>query len=449
MINKKLLIVDDDKFFARAMRDDLAADFLEIVLAHTVREGEAAARANDFDVVLLDNNLPDGSGLSLIPIILRVNESAKIILVTAFPNFESAVQALKNGAYDYLSKPVELAELRVTIERALQASALEAVEAVSRYRTDRDRRASAIIGDGAQFRHISELVTRAAATNASVLITGETGTGKNVVAKAIHYHSSHSNSAFIAVNCAALPENLIEAELFGVEKGAFTGATATRKGTFELADGGTLFLDEIGEMPVALQAKLLSALEDRRVKRIGGATEKQVQVKVIAATNAEPERAIQENRFRRDLFYRLSVLRIHLAPLRERLDEIPVLCRHFIEQLAFGREVELAPGEVETLQKYDFPGNVRELRNIIERCLLLQEGRFIRPSQIIAAAPFQITTKNQTVADDTEILRLADVEKTHILDAYQKLNRNIARTADALDVSLSTLKRKLREFGER
>lgn len=444
--NGKLLIVDDDKFFCRTIKDDFGADFLEISIANTIREAEIICGQSGLDIVLLDNNLPDGSGLSLIQPILRGNENAKIILVTAFPNFENAVQALKNGAYDYVPKPIELEELRVTIERALQTAALENVEAVSRYHSRQERRENSFVGGGQQFQAIQEMILRAAATNASVLITGETGTGKNVVAKAIHFESVWRDNAFISVNCAALPENLIESELFGVEKGAFTGATSSRKGTFELADGGTLFLDEIGEMPISLQAKLLSALEDRRIKRIGGSAERAVQVKVIAATNSEPERAITENRFRRDLFYRLSVLRIHLAPLRTRRADVPALSQHFLEHFAVGREISLPDSEIEFLQKYDFPGNVRELRNIIERCVLLQEGKFIYPSKIIAP-----TDAPKIAAADTEfeILKLAEVEKNHILAAYQKLNRNISRTANALDISLSTLKRKLREFGER
>jgi DNA-binding NtrC family response regulator len=447
--DKKLLIIDDDKFFCQSIKDDLQNEFAEVVVSHRVTDAEKLCSQTGFDVVLLDNNLPDGSGLSLIPLILRVKENAKIILVTAFPNFENAVEALKKGAFDYVSKPIEIEELRVTIERALESSALEAVKEVSQYRTDRERRKTAIIGRGEQHQEIQELVNRAASTNASVLITGETGTGKNVAAKAIHFQSANSDSPFISVNCAALPENLIEAELFGVEKGAYTGAVQSRKGTFELADGGTLFLDEIGEMPTALQAKLLSALEERRIKRIGGTTERSVKVRVIAATNAEPERAIAGNRLRADLYYRLSVLRIHLVPLRERTADIPILCQHFIEQFSFGRDITLPAGEIELLQKYSFPGNVRELRNIIERCVILQEGNYIYPSKIIAATPNEQPQQLAENENSAEIIKLADVEKNHILNSYQKLNCNIARTADALDISLSTLKRKLREYGVR
>ncbi|MBC7796650.1 MAG: sigma-54-dependent Fis family transcriptional regulator [Pyrinomonadaceae bacterium] len=438
-----LLIVDDDSFFAKVIKDDFSSDYFNCEIARNVAQARVLCAHTSFDVVLLDNNLPDGGGLDIVPDILRVNDRAKIILVTAFPTFDSAVQALKKGAYDYVSKPVELDELKLSIERALRTSDLEAVEQVAVYERAKEREQSNIIGTGKDFDDVKELVFRAANSGASVLITGETGTGKNVVAKAIHHHGSNKNAPFIAVNCAALPESLIEAELFGVEKGAFTGATNTRKGTFELADGGTLFLDEIGEMPIALQAKLLSALEDRLIRRIGGEQFRAVNVRIIAATNAEPEKAIAEKRFRQDLFYRLSVIQIHLKPLREQRASIPVLAKHFIEQLAPNRSVEISAAELDFLQSYDFRGNVRELRNIVERSLIMGAGREIFPSQIVDYKPqaaFVETNQNMT---------LAESEKQIILNKFNFNNNNLARTAIALDISLSTLKRKLREYGMR
>lgn len=439
-----LLIVEDDALFGQAVKEDLSSSALGCVVAPTLSEARRALRSQtSFEVVLLDNHLPDGSGLDIVQDILRTNDRTKIIFVTAFPTFESAVQALKNGAYDYISKPIELDELHLTIERALRASSLEAVEQVAVYRRDKEREKASIIGAGKDFEDIQEIVFRAANSAASVLITGETGTGKNVVAKNIHYASARRNAPFISVNCAALPENLIEAELFGVEKGSFTGATNSRKGTFELADGGTLFLDEIGEMPVALQTKLLSALEDRSFRRIGGEHFRQVNARIIAATNAEPHKAIIEKRFRSDLFYRLSVIQIHLLPLRERRASIPVLTRHFIEQLAPHRRLEISNAELDFLANYDFPGNVRELRNIIERCLILGAEDQIFPSKIV---------KNEIVSETVKMpdtSTLAEVEKRFILSKFSACNHNLARTAHALDISLSTLKRKLRQYGHR
>jgi DNA-binding NtrC family response regulator len=378
-----LMIVDDDRLYSESVRAYLGDFDLDVTLAHTIGAARILYNHKSFDLVLLDNHLPDGDGLALVPELLRINDRTKIILGTAFPSFDNAVLALKNGVYDYISKPIDLDELQTTIDRAIHTSNLEAVEQVEIYHKNKEKQSFSLIGDQKNIQEIQDLVLKAAATNASVLITGETGTGKNVVAKAIHFAGASCHAPFISVNCAALPENLIESELFGVEKGAFTGAIATRKGTFELADGGTLLLDEIGEMPIALQAKLLSALEERRIKRIGGHTEREVNVRVIAATNAEPERSIKDGSFRRDLFYRLSVIRIHLLPLRERRGDIPYLCRHFIEQFAPGRGINISETEIALLQSYDFPGNVRELRNIIERSLILQDGQQIYPSRRI------------------------------------------------------------------
>ncbi|MBX7169868.1 MAG: sigma-54 dependent transcriptional regulator [Pyrinomonadaceae bacterium] len=322
----RLLFVDDDKLFGDSVKNDFDPKDIVITCVQSVTEAQKLCQKNAFDVILLDNNLPDGSGLELIPDILSLNDRAKIILITAFPSFDNAVKAIKNGVFDYLSKPIDLTELHLTIEKALRTSKLEAVEQVERYRSYQDSRQNPLIG----FRQnpdFLKVVERAAEAKASVLITGETGTGKNVIAKYIHYHALNQTNPFISLNCAALPETLIESELFGVEKGAFTGANQTRKGLFELADGGTLFLDEIGEMPPALQAKFLSALEDRQIRRVGGDKARSVNVRIIAATNAEPEKAIANKTFRSDLFYRLSLIRIHLPPLRERKEDIPELCR--------------------------------------------------------------------------------------------------------------------------
>ena len=444
--HKQLLILDDDQFFCDAVSDGIAGPALSVITAHSLSQARHLCAKDRFDVVLLDNTLPDGSGLSLIPDVIRMNERAKIILITAFPNWNHAVSALKNGAYDYLSKPIELEELRVTIERALRSSELERIEQVHRYRNSRESAEAALIGDGPAFHEVMELIQKASATRASVLITGETGTGKNVVAKAIHYTGSSNSQPFINVNCAALPENLVEAELFGVEKGAYTGASSTRKGTVELADGGTLFLDEIGEMPVPLQAKLLSVLEDQKVKRVGGDIVRSVDVRVIAATNLALDRAIEEGRFRRDLYYRLGVIHVHLRPLRERRQDIPRLAEFFAHKFAPGRHFELPDSEVDSLMHYDWPGNVRELKNIIERCLILHEGATLRPSTLLTRSTKQASKTASIAPPATNTLLLEEVERRHILNTLEQFFNNYTRTAIALGVSLSTLKRKLKEY---
>lgn len=455
---RELLIVDDDDLFCDSIKLAFESKDTVVTTANSVAEARARCSSRSFDAVLLDNQLPDGSGLELLPDILNANDNAKIILATAFPTFDHAVKAIKQGAYDYISKPVDLDELSAAFERAFQASRLQAVEQVAKYKNDKQRRESVLIGfktDGARIR---DLVHRSAASEASVLITGETGTGKNVIAKMIHHLGHEPTSPMITINCAALPDTLIESELFGVEKGAFTGATQTKKGLFELAEGGTLFLDEIGEMPAALQAKLLSALEDRKIRRVGGEKERAIKVRVIAATNAEPEKAIAEGKFRSDLFYRLSVIRIHIPSLRERIEDVPELCSHFVEKFAPGRKIRIPEADMNVLSRYHFPGNVRELKNIIERALILQEGDLIFPSQLVEVKPdLPPTVETVNVLSDASILRsgvasgmpLTELERRYIIAVYEGHGKNLARASNALGISFSTMKRKLQSFGMR
>jgi DNA-binding NtrC family response regulator len=457
-LKRSLLIIDDDDLFADSLRIALAGPTTEVASVTSLAAARVIIRTRAFDAILLDNNLPDGSGLDILEEILAQNDRTKVILATAFPSFDHAVKAVKQGAYDYISKPIDLPELEASIERACEASRLQAVEQLALYKRDRNRKESSIVGFSKANCSIRSMIERAAKTQAPVLITGETGTGKNVIAKAIHFLGSESTQPLVNLNCAAIPETLIEAELFGAEKGSYTGAVQTRKGIFELADQGTLFLDEIGEMPPQLQAKLLTALEDKRIRRVGGDKDRIVNVRIIAATNAEPEKAIEEGRFRRDLFYRMSVIRIHIPPLRERPEDIPELCEHFIRAFAPSRPVQISADECSRLQDYSFPGNVRELRNIIERALILQEGDEIFPSRLLETTPIQTSKVAEQVADRSATTlhsvsqfemgtSLSEVEKQHIFATFSRCNGNIAHTAKALDISLSTTKRKLRSYG--
>jgi DNA-binding NtrC family response regulator len=455
---REILIVDDDTLFCDMVRLSVGNETTRVTVANSVAAARGICQKKAFDAVLLDNQLQDGSGLDLMPDILGANDNAKIVLATAFPTFGHAVKAIKQGAYDYVSKPVDIEELLDTLERAFQASRLQAVEQVARYQNDRQRRESVLIGFNVLTFQIRDLINRAAGSEASVLITGETGTGKNVIAKMIHHIGRSVSSPMININCSALPETLIESELFGVEKGAFTGANQTRKGLFELAEGGTLFLDEIGEMPPALQAKLLTALEDRRIRRVGGDKDRSINVRIMAATNAEPEKALETGAFRKDLFYRLSVIRIHLPSLRERIEDVPDLCRHFVDTFAPGRDVHIPDIELKRLMEYHFPGNVRELKNIIERALILHEGDEIYPSRLLdirpvsAVAPEAASMSCASTHFDHAIattLPLPELEKRYILAVYDGHDRNMARASQALGISFSTMKRKLQTFGAR
>jgi len=289
-------------------------------------------------------------------------------------------------------------------------------------------------------------VELAASSNSPVLITGETGTGKTLVAKAIHYRSRAARLPFIGINCASLPESLIEAELFGYEKGAFTGAVAARKGIFEMAEGGTLFLDEIGDIPMHLQAKLLSVIEEKKLRRLGSESLRPVNARIMAATNAQLEDSLGKT-FRKDLYYRLSVIRIHIPPLRERRSELPALCRHLLKTISGGRDVSLTTQELDNLTGYGWPGNVRELRNVLERSVLLHLGGELRPSELLHAAE-QCTeaVPSAPAAADEEVLTLEEVENRHIRRVLAGFSGNYTRAAKALGISLSTLKRKLKSL---
>lgn len=440
--DKKLLIIDDDPLLCHTVSEALADIHIEVISAHTASDGLEECETAEFDIVLLDQKLPDAHGMDCCASILQCQERAKIIFITAYPSFENAVQAIKVGAHDYLSKPFELGELRLAVSQAMRTLELEQVEQVQRYRSRQEGERTVLVGHRGGLREVQHLVDLAATNDAAVLITGQTGTGKTLVAKAIHYCGSDAENAFIRVNCAAIPENLMEAELFGYDKGAFTGAAAANKGLFEMASGGTLFLDEIGEIPCHLQSKLLGVLDDQQIKRLGGQTFKSVDVRVVAATNADLETAINRGRFREDLYYRLSVIRIHVPPLRERLVDLPDLCRHFIRQIVPDQKIELGSEELEAMGDYPWPGNVRELRNVIERAVLVRHGCHIHPSRLLRANGVS-SPEPKTSNAPNKIMTLKSLEARHIRETLSLLEGNYTRTAKALGISRSTLMRKL------
>lgn len=440
---KTFLIIDDDRVFSNAVRDYLSGDSVEVLVANTAADGISFCHQKMIDVVLLDQQLPDAEGHTLCPAILQCNDQTKIIFSTAFPSFENAIKAIRSGATDYLSKPYDLEELSLSVRQAYRTLELENTEQIQDYRSTRESEDSVIIG-GEGLSEIKKLVGLAATSDSPVLITGETGTGKTLVAKAIHYRGPSPKAPFISINCASLPESLIEAELFGYEKGAYTGAVASRKGLFEMADGGTLFLDEIGEMPVHLQAKLLSVLEEKKLRRLGSESVRTVTVRIIAATGVKIEDFLGKT-FRKDLYYRLSVIRMHIPPLRERRSDIPLLCSHLMKTISVGHEVTLSEAECARLCRYDWPGNVRELKNILERAYLLQKGEEFRPADLLGKTQQSQTafTESESGAD-APLLSLEDVEMRHIRFVLDRLSGNYTQAAKALGISLSTLKRKLK-----
>jgi DNA-binding NtrC family response regulator len=440
---KSLLIIDDDELFCDAIRIGLHSQNLTIHIAHKGQDGLAFCKKHHVDIILLDQKLPDGEGRNLCPQLLQVNDQVKIIFITAYPSFESAVKGIQVGAHDYLSKPFELDELRLSIEQMFHTQELEKNVALQHYKRHREHSDTVLVSHGG-LQDTQDIVQRAAQSQAPVIITGETGTGKNVVAKYIHFHSQRADNGFLSINCAALPENLIEAELFGTVKGAFTGATETRKGIFEMADGGTLLLDEIGEMPLHLQSKLLSVLEEGQVRKLGSHSLKPVDVRIIAATNRDIEQAVKDNRFREDLYFRLNVLRIHVPPLRQRQQDIPDLCRHFLNKIPDAAHMILASEELDLLCQYHWPGNVRELKNIIERAVIFQRDGGIYPSELLQSSS---ATSAKSSHDGHQTLEM--VIRHHILTVLESQQGNLTQTSNTLGISLSTLKRRLKEYATR
>jgi DNA-binding NtrC family response regulator len=444
---RRILVIDDDKVFCSAVADYFTNEATEVFTAHTGEDGLAICAQHGVDVVLLDQKLPDAEGVSLCSSILDHHDQTKIIFITAYPSFDNAVEAIKTGAYDYLSKPFELEELHLAIERAMRTVALERIEQLQSYKDDKESEETVLVSGNGAFAEIRQLIDVAASEDAPILITGETGTGKSIVARSIHYRGLGQKRVFMCINCAALPENLIEAELFGCEKGAFTGAVNARKGIFELAEGGTLLLDEIGAMPLHLQSKLLGVLEDKKIRRIGGESVRSVEVRVIAASNTDLEDAITKGTFREDLYYRLSVIRIHIPPLRDRKEDIPELCRYFIHKMTHGSPVKLSDSELARLMEYEWPGNVRELKNVLERSLILHKRSELRPSKFLNGGFKPSSTSSFPLPGGNGSSSLAEVERRHIRYVLNIYSGNYTQTARALGISLSTLKRKVKRYG--
>lgn len=445
MAKLSILIIDDDRNFSLSIGDYLERKGYQVESANTGGDGLRLARERWFHIALLDENLPDAQGHELCPELLKCNADLKIVFITAYPSFNHALQAIRSGAYDYLSKPFELGELDLSLANAIRTIKLEQEADVGRYAASQGQAES--LGEWASpsMARLTAEAEMIADSNSPVLITGETGTGKNVLARRIHDRSSRRQGPFIVLNCSAIPETLAEAELFGHERGAFTGAVRTKKGVFELASGGTLVLDEIGDMPLTLQTRLLTVLDSGIIRRVGGEAPIPVDVRLVATTNADLEQEVAANRFRADLFYRLSVIRFSVPPLRQRPEDIPLLAEHFLKILSRGN-ASLPRSEIEALKGYGWPGNIRELRNIIERSLLLQRAGPLSPSTLIAkirAQPAEIRVPEPNVGP--EDLLLESVEMRHIRTVLERCGGNKSRAAKALGISLSSLKRKVKD----
>ena len=447
MAQATLLIVDDEELVRWSLRERLRKDGYTVLESGTVA-GAMEKLTPAVDLVLLDQRLPDGDGLTLLRQIKESSPDTLVILMTAFSTVENAVAAMKHGAYHYLNKPFNLDDVSAVVEKALETSRLRREVRMLRGSQSRDYGFDAIIGSSSAMVEAKSLLERIAASPATtVLLTGETGTGKDLAAKAIHYNSERASKPFVNITCSALPEQLLESELFGHERGAFTDARQQKRGLLETADGGTVFLDEIGEMTPGLQAKLLRFLEDRTFKRVGGLNDIRVDVRVIAATNRSLDDEVRAGRFREDLFYRLQVMPVRLPPLRERVGDIRLLVAHYIDRYnrEFRKRVRgLQPGAQAMLDQYRWPGNVRELRNAIERAMLLADNG------LLGAEDFATLSKAATPATfrlPPEGVDLETVERQLVIQALQRAGGNQTQAGHLLGINRDQVRYRIEKFG--
>jgi DNA-binding NtrC family response regulator len=442
---EKILLVDDEPGVLAAL-ETLLDETYAVLTATSGTEAWQILEEEEIAVAVVDLSMPDLSGLELLRRLREKKLPTELIMVTGFGTIDSAVEAMRNGAYDYLTKPVEGGRLLPVIAKAAEKNALTVSYHAMATQLRELTRYEDLIGQSESMREIYKLIEAVAKSDASTLISGESGTGKELVARAIHQRSSRSKAPFVPINCSALPVDILENELFGHEKGAFTGALNEKPGCFEQADQGTVFLDEIGEMPYELQAKLLRALEERKFRRLGGRKEIVVDVRVIAATNRDARRAVKEKTLREDLFYRLAVVEIELPPLRERIGDLPLLAQEFLQRYAAkaGKRIQGFSREtLETLSRHSWPGNVRELRNVVERAVLLCSGRQITVPEL----PKYLFDQEDSAEIHIPLgTTMDEAERRIILRTLAAQNNNKTRAAEVLGISLKTLHNKLARY---
>jgi two-component system, NtrC family, response regulator AtoC len=454
----RVLVVDDESNLRLVVRKELTRLGHEVEVASDGEEAWQLLEEKDFEVMLTDINMPRMNGIELLRRLRENHQNPpEVIMLTGYATMESAIEAMKLGAYDYLMKPYRISELAVLISQAAEKYRLKIDN--QRLRAQIQRKTPdvpEIVAESPQMKEVLRLVRRVAPSETNVLITGESGTGKELIAQAIHRLSLRSTGAFVDLNCAALSDSLLESELFGYEAGAFSGARGRKLGLFEIADGGTLFLDEIMEMPLTLQSKLLRALETKSFFRVGGIRKVEVNVRLIAATNRDPQKAIAEGTFRPDLLYRINSFEIHIPPLRERREDIEPLTRYLLQKIAEQNPPEVSPEAMEALKSYDWPGNVRQLRNCLERAVLLCDHGVITlkefPPEVVhkiqptAHYPTYESQKEGFTTSQPTTFALRELEKRQILRALERTGWHRGKTAKLLGISPSTLYRRLKEY---
>jgi len=443
----KILIVDDEQSILSTLKGSLEDEGFSTVLASTGENALKIIDSQEIDLVLLDVWLPGKDGLEVLKEIKKTDPGTAVVIMTGHGTIDTAVKALKLGAMDFIEKPLDLNKIIVTINNALRIKNLEEENAFLRKKTSKE---DEIIGDSPAITRLKKEIELAAPSDAWVLILGENGSGKELVARRLHNLSRRADRPFVEVNCAAIPEELIESELLGHEKGSFTGATERKRGKFELADKGTLFLDEIGDMSLATQAKVLRVLQEQRFERVGGSSTIQVDVRVITATNKNLEKEIEQGRFREDLYYRLNVIPLYVPPLRERKQDIPRLVDHFLSTFAMlndGKKKKITAGAIKKLVEHNWPGNVRELKNIVERMVIMTRGDTIKEENI----PLFMSGAAMEMDDLLEIASLKEArmafERRFIERKLAQCGYNISKTADLIGLERSNLHRKIKGLG--
>ncbi len=447
----RALIVDDERSMCELLQVGLTKRGFDVAVRTSAAEGFSLLQNEDFDVLVTDLNMPGMSGIELCERAAANRPDMPVVVLTAFGSLETATAAIRAGAYDFITKPVELDALQISLERAVQHRALRSEVKRLRKAVAASQPLPDLLGASSSMKQVYDFIERVSETDASVLITGESGTGKELVAKALHERSQRRSGPLVAVNCAAMPEGLLESELFGHVRGAFTDAKEAHPGLFTQANGGTLFLDEIGELPLSLQPKLLRALQERKVRPVGGDTDVAFDARIVAATNRDLESAAAEHRFREDLYYRINVIHIAVPPLRARGTDVLLLGQHFVTHFAgaFGKNVHgISPAAAEKLVAYAWPGNVRELQNCVERAVALARFEEI----VVEDLPEKVRSYKRTRlvldSDDTsELIPLEELERRYILRVLERLGGNKSLTAQTLGLDRKTLYRKLLQYG--
>ena len=456
MIKDRVLVADDEQSMREFLEIMLKKEGYKVSLASNGEEVVKLVENDLFDLVLLDIRMPKLDGISALRKIKASAPETVVIMITAYASADTAIKAMKEGAYDYITKPFKVDEIKLIIKNALEKKNLQK-ENVFLKQAVRDRfHFGNIIGQSPKMAVLYDLLEKVSPTKTNILVTGESGTGKELVAKAIHYNSPRKEKPFVTLNCGAIPESLIESELFGHMKGAFTDAIATKKGLFEVADEGTIFLDEVSELPLLMQVKLLRVLQDKEFKRVGGTEDIRVDVRIIAATNKELEEAVKEKRFREDLFYRLNVIQIKLPPLRDRREDIQILANHFLKKYAqeLVKSIQkISPEALEILLNYDYPGNVRELQNIVERAVALESSQeltahnlssYLSEQPLLRKGPIDIEIPNEGI--DLEKI-VEDLERSLLLKALDRTKGIKKKAAELLHINFRSMRYRLEKYG--